>query len=642
MKKFLPLWVGCILFFLIVAPSALARSFTIDQVDIRGWIQPNGDLLVNEIFTYTFDGKYKQVSRSIQRKGNEGVTNYYSYELVNPEAKLGNVKMSDLKQLPVEVKGYTFISKTPSQDEKRSFFYTYTLKNAIKSYDTYSDLTIPFFGTDENHDIALSNVKIDIFFPEEVDPSRIHAFFHDRQGKVLSKDSWGVHFSTPLSDMYQLTETRMLFPSTIMKEQKKVAAPVPLHKVVSQENEHEKVLQTKMELKKQFSSVLIGLCIVTSFACFILIVRNLLPTRKDGNSILNKDPLTLHMIHNRGRLTPYSFLAGLYSLVEKGAATVVIRKTGDRFQKSEKAPKHTLCFKLTKRERQLEPTEKKLVSWLFVRNAVKGERIYVLTDSAGAMEKNSGNYKYYHNKYRKFKNLEEEWFDSVLLDMKQERVLKDKPYLIFIRFLLPLLFGMVLFSYIVDSLSVTAISVYSIIGGIFLVVGWMKIKRKRWNFFFLAISILATVMLVDGDLMMLQLSFLLLTILFYCLIPGMAFSKEARAVYCEIKAFKKQIKRKGIPADIHDETELEKWITRVFLLVKHRRYKKYFSQYLVVSPLATVLIEEGDPVNYLVSTWQLTSANISSSSSGYDSSGSYGDSGGFGGGGGDGGGAGAD
>lgn len=57
-----------LLFFLIAFltfhSSGEAKSYSIDKVHIKSWIQPNGDLLVNEIFTYTFDGSFHNLYRA--------------------------------------------------------------------------------------------------------------------------------------------------------------------------------------------------------------------------------------------------------------------------------------------------------------------------------------------------------------------------------------------------------------------------------------------------------------------------------------------------------------------------------------------------------------------------------------------------
>ena len=43
---------------------AEAKSYSIERVHIKSWIQPNGDLLVNEVFTYNFKGAFFNLRRS--------------------------------------------------------------------------------------------------------------------------------------------------------------------------------------------------------------------------------------------------------------------------------------------------------------------------------------------------------------------------------------------------------------------------------------------------------------------------------------------------------------------------------------------------------------------------------------------------
>ncbi|OAH58565.1 hypothetical protein AWH48_17595 [Domibacillus aminovorans] len=60
MKKQLAFFV---LFLFLFAPSVHARSYSMDEVNIRTWIQPDGDVLVNEISHYTFPDKQKGPNR---------------------------------------------------------------------------------------------------------------------------------------------------------------------------------------------------------------------------------------------------------------------------------------------------------------------------------------------------------------------------------------------------------------------------------------------------------------------------------------------------------------------------------------------------------------------------------------------------
>jgi hypothetical protein len=76
--------------------------------------QPNGDLLVNEIFTYTFKGKYDQVQQFIHEDHHYCVKNFESYELINSNAELGYVTPSELRLLPVSEKENGYYSSLSS------------------------------------------------------------------------------------------------------------------------------------------------------------------------------------------------------------------------------------------------------------------------------------------------------------------------------------------------------------------------------------------------------------------------------------------------------------------------------------------------------------------------------------------------
>jgi hypothetical protein len=80
----------------------------------------------------------------------------------------------------------------PVENEQKYIFYTYTLAQAVKSFATYSDLTVPFFGGSTNHN------------------EDYYAYFHDRNGAVEQKGPSVVRFKTSVSEMYSLTETRLL------------------------------------------------------------------------------------------------------------------------------------------------------------------------------------------------------------------------------------------------------------------------------------------------------------------------------------------------------------------------------------------------------------------------------------------------
>jgi hypothetical protein len=69
----------------------------------QGVIQPNGNLLVNEMFMYTFDGNFTSVTM----------------------VELGFIKDGDLRPLDVKRKDATYLSSFPLKDDTKTIFYAY-------------------------------------------------------------------------------------------------------------------------------------------------------------------------------------------------------------------------------------------------------------------------------------------------------------------------------------------------------------------------------------------------------------------------------------------------------------------------------------------------------------------------------------
>ncbi|MEH7883822.1 DUF2207 domain-containing protein [Bacillus sp. JJ1609] len=639
-----------ILFVLLLsfASTAFARSYSIDEVKIRAWIQPDGDLLINEILTYNFDGDYDSVSRTIHKKNHKGIEFFEAYELVNPEAELGSVKMEDLRPLKISQDDNTYRTVLPASDEKKSVFFIYGLKEAVKSYDSYSDLTVPFFGTDTNHDEDLQRVTIDFVFPEEIEPNSYFAYFHDRQGKVTEKDSLVVRFTTPVSDMYSLTETRLLFPSSLMSEQTKTKAPMSLKEAIAEE---EKLADKNAFMKKQLNmleKVLGCLAALLAFGLMaVLFKRFLRKLRTDDrpDELLRTDPLILYMIHRRGKLDQYAFLAGLFSLVEKGKATVRTEQNPRRFLKDDASANQTLYFTLTASETSLMKGEHQLVSWLFKRKSKNGSPVFFMGDIAGASRQQRNNQQHLHNyhlKYKLFKENEKQWFACVLDELKEAGMMSDKIIRMVGRGLMLIIFMAVLYAYYLDIHPAASILIYSIIAGSLLIISWIKPARRLFTQLFFLVSLIASLMLYDAEALTLLVITIVLSGLLFILMPLMTLSGEAITLQPVIQAFIKQLKSERVPDKITSQSD--QWTIRSLLLKPKRKTKaqnkEFLSEETTAAPLTYLVGSGQNPVEFLANTWKWSLPPGSSSSS--SDSGFSGYSGGDSGGGSDGGGASAD
>ncbi|MGD6957388.1 DUF2207 domain-containing protein [Rossellomorea aquimaris] len=622
--------------------TAYAKSYSIDEVRIRAWIQPNGNVLVNELFTYTFNGKYKSVRRSIHEENHEGVKWFNASEVINSKAELGFMEEADLRPLEVEREEMTYRSPFPVEDATKTFFYAYELKNAVKSYDTYSDVAVPFFESGSNHDVDLHNVKIDFVFPEKVDSGEYSAFFHNRNGSVEEKGPEVVRFTTPVSSMYSLTETRLLFPSTVMSEQEKTAPPIPLEKVIAEEEERMELVAHRKDQMESFNKVLVGLAVSLGTIGFIMIIGFMIGRVKGSGrptDVLEADLLLLYMVHRRGKFTHGALMAGLYSLVERGKATVHRQKTTTRFLSDARSPNETLFFTLIPKGNQLSSIEEKLVSWIFKRKGKSGSASFAMTDLAGAtkIEKDhSRHVKKYHSKVKTLKEQEKEWFADVLNEAKEAKILHDRWFHFVTKVPSLLILIVILCAYYFDMQSAFALWMYGVFGGGFLVWGWLK-KERKWPFLvFSVISLFATVQLMNETAISLLLTCIMLTIFLYIMLPRHTLSGPALDVKTCIRRFRKQVKKEGIPNV--GGNELDKWMIRSLMFERKWRLKKTVGKGLAdiaalsAAPLTALLISDQNPHEFLTNSWKW-SVPPPSPSSGYSDGGYSGGGGGDGGGG---------
>lgn len=236
-----------ILFFLLPASLVEAKSYTIDRVQIKGWLQPNGDMIVNEIFTYTFDGEFTQLHRSFPQKHNSQVDTFEAYLLDRNDAVVGEVTNEMVTPAAVTQGGLTRTTAIQAKDQTISVFYIYYLRNAVQSTHTYSDLDITFFEEGSNHDEDIQNISIAYVLPGAVGESNIHGFMYDRNGGISHLYEDGIIFETPVSEAKTLTSTRVLFPSSVMTEQSKTDGAQTLEEAVAGETKNWEAYHKRLE-----------------------------------------------------------------------------------------------------------------------------------------------------------------------------------------------------------------------------------------------------------------------------------------------------------------------------------------------------------------------------------------------------------
>ncbi|MHC8515065.1 DUF2207 domain-containing protein [Sporosarcina sp. ITBMC105] len=621
----------------IVPMNVSAKSFTVDCVQIKGWVQPNGDVLVNEIFTYTLDGEYKNFTRSFPEKHLNQIIDFEAYTITRPDPIVGELNNKDLTRASSKRVNETYKITHTGGSGTVSVLYTYTMKNAVISYDTYSDMAITYFESGPNHDTDLHNVTISYVLPGDAGVNNIHGFMHDRKGQKPAVYRDGIIFTTPISSASTETSTRLLFPSTLMTEQPKIAAPLSLSEVV----ENETATIEKMLSKLAVIPVLPK--IVDNGSIVMLVLIGLLVLYKQrifsffGNThlILQTDPIYLMHVDQSGKFNRKSFLAGLFALVERGILDVEMSESASRFKDSEGAPDKTLVFRQAKNvNKKILPHEQYLLTWLFKGRA--GHRKFHLHDIAGSAKKADRNNRNDVRKQIRFQENHKIWHEDTLQLMKEAGALstnlpKALKVLIFVG-----LMGVTSFAYYVDLAGFWGIS-FPIIVAVICYMLYQSNPKKKWPSIVFFIGMFAVgAQIVNPELQLAILNMVVVSAVFFFLLP-IALPSSITAIYTKMSINKFRMKKKGLISELSPD-EYDSWITRTYLLNRSKkRLPKLKNDLPAAAPLAPLFTLAVDPLYYTYSTWgQLKSISSSSTTKGssYDGGGGYS-------GGGDGGGGGA-
>lgn len=637
MRKFVGVLM-LVLCFVLPASLVEAKSYTIDKVQIKGWLQPNGDMIVNEIFTYTFDGEFTQLHRSFPKRHNQQVDTFEAYLLDRNDAVVGEVTKEMVSPAAVTQEGLTRKTAIRAKDQTISVFYIYYLRNAVRSTDTYSDLDITFFEEGSNHDQDLRNVSIAYVLPGAVGDSNIHGFLYDRNGRVSHLYEDGIIFTTPASEARSLTATRVLFPSNIMTEQQKAGGSQTLKEAVAEETKSWEAYRKRLELTPFIEvAVKAGAILFAILAALLLFMRQRsFAPFGSIDFVLQTDPVYLAYMDRNGAYQTRNFLSGLLALAEKGYVKIMTTPSAERFKRHPSAPEKTLAFQLTPSNQPLQPHEKTLVSWLF-KSGLKDPTFH-LHDIAGQAKGEKERKQLYLRRYDAFDKNHQAWHEAVNDLLQEAGTLSNKLPAILGRgtfVIIAILFSCV--SYIEEA-SIWAV-VLPFIPAIIAIVGFRKNVYSS-ILFFLVLFYLSREW-TTGDLRN-AITFLFVSSALFigALSHSIIISKSGLYAKLSIRKFQASLS-KGLPPHLSQEDQ-NRWLARAYILKKEKKaLPKLDAAVFPTVPMAALFALEEDPMQFIRSTWSSMNISTGGGSSGGSSSSESG--GGYSGNGdGGGGGAGAD
>ncbi|GEN84156.1 hypothetical protein SLU01_24680 [Sporosarcina luteola] len=631
--------------FILSPTTTHAKSYTVDRVQIKGWVQPDGEMLVNEVFTYTMDGSFSRLTRSFPEEHIGQVRNFEAYVIHDEGPVVGEIDDSTLSKAEVSAKGVTYSTSVQAENETVSVLYVYRMQNAVKSYDTYSDLAVTFFEDGVNHDEDINNISIDYVLPGDVGESSVNGFIHDRAGQVHKVYRNGVSFHTPKSAAYTETGTRVFFPSMIMTEQSKYTAPLPLQDAIRQERDLIAKNESRWSNIPFAIKVADGLRIIfmVLIVLILLLRQRIFPLFGSTDLVLRTDPTYLAFVDRNGKFNRKSFLSGLFSLVEKGVIKVEMTDSAARFLDKKGSPEKTLVFHLLQSNEQLKksnqkllPHEQYLMTWLFKGRV--GHRKFHLHDMAGPSEHGEKKNRNHLRKQLQFHKNHETWHEDVLQLMIEAGALSTRLPKIIKMAIFFLLTVAIIFGFYADGAGGWGIAfpvIVAILGYYFYIAN----PGKRWPAIVFFIGLFSTgAQTADADLTNAVLETVIVGAVLFLVTPR-AMTKSLTALYTKMSIAKFRLQMKwGVPQHLHPE-DIDLWMTRAYLLnSSKKRMPKLRGRLPEAYPLTPLFAMQMDPLYFAYSTWG-PQMSASKGGSSYSGGGDYG--GGYSGGGGDGGGGGA-
>ncbi|MCF6136527.1 DUF2207 domain-containing protein [Pseudalkalibacillus berkeleyi] len=162
MKRIIPIVIFFFLLVLLFPNQAFAVEYSITEARIDAYLQENGDVLVEESFTYGFEGKFNGITREIIPKKGTEINNFEASEKG--------------KALKVERDDYFYKIHRKGSDEVVLVDLSYTIKNGVEVYSDVAQFYWAFF--DRSNESTYENLIVAIHPPKETED--VIAFGYDQ------------------------------------------------------------------------------------------------------------------------------------------------------------------------------------------------------------------------------------------------------------------------------------------------------------------------------------------------------------------------------------------------------------------------------------------------------------------------------
>lgn len=532
------------------------NSYRIDDVNVRAFILPNGNLDVHEFYTYTFLDAVHGTTRSIGQQGHRGISNFQAYAIPKGDSIQSIIEHPErLELLPVQQysnsKLDTYQIFKSSVHETQSFYYHYEIQQVVHKYTDISDLYWSFF--DQQNSSTLHNVQISITLPQKGSIQDIHAYLKDKYGGTLFFDqNRTVYYENKELPAHRVSEIRILFPAQMMSNMQ--AQPIlAKDSLISEEDTLAIKYASRTANLEQLGSILnlvmIGfiLLIIGGLIWRIYHHRRAKNARFAVGELEHTDPLLLAYLWHPGQIIPEDIIASLFSLYRRNVITIETVPIRLNYLHDSTAPDYTLRFSIKDViSIPLQKDERYLLEWLFT----DSQRSFTLDTLAGptSQEKHDPErMEYYRVQYKKFYKHYRKWSKQVKKRLDWNSYYHAPMLLCPICIMLTLLHaGMLAYLYVIDILPsfTTTIGLTSLI-----IMTGITIVYYRSKFVFTLYMIVYVLILTLGVTISEVYSLLLwcsiLLLIGRYVLPNKVWTAQGLPYRYGIKSFREQLRTGG-------------------------------------------------------------------------------------------------
>ncbi len=262
-KKIVTVLLISVLIVLLYSPITVYadnKDYDVSKYTINVVINPDGSADIEEAITYRFDGEFNGVFRDVDFSSTGGIVNAKVF--VKRDGGLTELQLNSTKDLDARGKNGTynlviegelarFKIYEKSEDEDKSFVFTYTFEDVVTKYNDIAEFNRKMI--DPNWDVALNNISINFTLPEGAARDEIKVFGHGSllgESKII--DEGHVRFKVPNVKPGEMVETLVLFPTRLVPQSTKIINKDALPRIMANEKVlAEEANKRREEAKKQ-------------------------------------------------------------------------------------------------------------------------------------------------------------------------------------------------------------------------------------------------------------------------------------------------------------------------------------------------------------------------------------------------------